>query len=174
MSDSVHEQFAELFAQYQNRVYGYVRTLLPNRSDAEEAFQQTVLVLWRKWDQFDPDRDFVAWACGIAHLEVRNFLRKRDRRHEYLSDEVLESLAQTRYEAHGWLELRRSALAACVEKLPVRDRELLDHAYEESAQIRDAAPKLGLTVNALYKSLRRVRRMLVECVDQTLATEGRP
>lgn len=171
MSELLHDQFVEYFARNQSRVYGYVHTLLPNHSDAEEVFQQTVLVLWRKWNEFDADRDFVAWACGIAHLEVRNFLRKSSRRNEYLSDAVLESLADSRWEAQGWLEARRSALAGCVEKLTPRDRAILDASYVEVKQLRDAAPRLGVSANALYKTLRKIRRALIECVDRTLKME---
>ena len=85
-----HEQFAERFVRSQDRIYAYVVTLLPNRTDAEEVFQQTSLVLWKKWQQFDPSRDFVAWACGIAHHEVQNFLRKhRDKGRVALSEDML-------------------------------------------------------------------------------------
>ena len=48
--------------------------LLPNEQDAQDVFQRTSLVLWQKFDQFDSDRDFLPWACGVAHYEVRNFL----------------------------------------------------------------------------------------------------
>jgi RNA polymerase sigma-70 factor, ECF subfamily len=71
-----HDQFVERFVRSQDRIYAYVATLLPNRADAEEVFRQTSLILWKRWQQFDPDRDFVRWACGIAHHEVQNFLRK--------------------------------------------------------------------------------------------------
>ena len=53
--DSVrHDRFARAFLQCQERVYGYIVTMLPNRHDAEDVFQQTSLILWQKWDQFDP------------------------------------------------------------------------------------------------------------------------
>ena len=54
------------FLQHQDRVYGYIVLMLPNRHDAEDVFQQTSLILWQKWDQFDPEQDFLSWACGIA------------------------------------------------------------------------------------------------------------
>ena len=54
-----HDQFVERFVRSQDRIYAYVVTLLPNRADAEEVFQQTSLALWKKWRQFDPGRDFV-------------------------------------------------------------------------------------------------------------------
>src|SRR5260370_21160240 len=109
-SSAGHGQLVERFVRSQDRIYASLATLLPNRADAEEVFQQTSLILWRKWQQFDPGRDFVRWACGIAHHEVSNFLRKRaDRGRVYLSEDVLAELAEVRLEAHDGLAGRRSA-----------------------------------------------------------------
>src|SRR5437763_3161330 len=92
-----HDLFVERFVRSQDRIYAYVATLLPNRADAEEVFQQTSLALWKKWRQYDATRDFVRWACGMAHYEVRNFLRKRaDKGRVYLSDDVLSEVAEVR------------------------------------------------------------------------------
>ena len=73
------EDFVQRFVGVQARLYGYIATLVPSRADADELFQQTSLVLWRKHEEFDPSRDFLRWACGIAHNLIRNF-RKQHRR----------------------------------------------------------------------------------------------
>jgi RNA polymerase sigma factor (sigma-70 family) len=113
-----HDQFVERFVRSQDRIYAYVTTLLPNRADAEEVFQQTSLILWKKWQQFAPSRDFVRWACGMAHHEVRNFLRKHaDKGRVYLSEDVLGEVAQVRLESHDMLEARRHALRHCLDQL---------------------------------------------------------
>src|SRR4051794_9938980 len=59
------DQFVEQFIRSQGRVYAYIVTLLPNRDDTEEVFQQTSLALWKKWQEFDPTRDFVRWASSF-------------------------------------------------------------------------------------------------------------
>src|SRR5437763_10149240 len=108
-------EFVERLVRGQDRVYAYIVTLLPNRDDAEEVFQQTSLALWKKWEQYDPDRDFVRWACGMAHFEVSNFLRKHaDKGRVDLSDDVLSEVARTRLELHDVLEARRQALRLCL------------------------------------------------------------
>ena len=58
------DQFMELFVTAQSQVYGYIATLLPNRADADDLFQQTSLVLWRKREQYDPSRAFLSWALA--------------------------------------------------------------------------------------------------------------
>jgi RNA polymerase sigma-70 factor (ECF subfamily) len=172
-SSAQHDQFVERFVRCQDRIYGYVALQLPNRADAEEVFQQTSLVLWKKWRQFDPGRDFVAWACGIAHHEVRNFLRKhRDKGRVYLGEDVLAEVAQVRLELQDVLEARRRALRHCLDRLGQGQRELLERCYAGQDSIKAIAEELGQRPNALYMSLKRWRRALYECVHRTLAAEG--
>jgi RNA polymerase sigma-70 factor (ECF subfamily) len=168
-----HEQFVERFIRSQERIYAYVATLLPNRTDAEEVFQQTCLILWKKWREFDPARDFVRWACGIAYLEVRNALRKqRSAGRVGLSEELLADLAQTRLESHDLLEGRRLALAECLERLDPSKRALLERCYAGKDDIKHIAAEVGKTANGLYLILKRLRRALFECINRLLETQG--
>jgi RNA polymerase sigma-70 factor, ECF subfamily len=168
-----HDQFVERFVRSQDRIYAYVVTLLPNRADAEEVFQQTSLVLWKKWQQFDPDRDFVRWACGVAHLEVANFLRKhRDRGRVYPHEDVLAEIGQTRLESNDLLEARRRALEHCLDRLKKGSRELLERCYAGKDTIKTIAEELGQRPNAVYMTLKRLRRVLFDCINRTLAEEG--
>jgi RNA polymerase sigma-70 factor (ECF subfamily) len=168
-----HDQFVELFVRSQARIFAYVATLLPNRDDAEEVFQQTSLVLWKKWREFDPSRDFVRWACGMAHLEVRNFLRKHAHSGRLsLSDDVLAEVARARLEMHDVLESRRQALRRCLERLEQGKREVLERCYAGQDSIKTIAAELGQPPNVLYMTLKRLRRALFDCVNRALAAEG--
>jgi RNA polymerase sigma-70 factor (ECF subfamily) len=168
-----HDQFVERFVRSQDRIYAYVAMLLPNRTDAEEVFRQTSLVLWKKWQQFDPQRDFVSWACGIAHHEVRNFLRKhKDRGRVFLSEDLLEEMTRVRLDAHDVLEARRQALLHCLEQMEPASRALLERCYAGQDSIKTIAEDRGQRPNAVYMVLKRLRRALFECINRTLAAEG--
>ncbi len=65
------EQFVELYSAAHRSVYACVMTLVRDPSDADEVLQETSLVLWRKFNDFRPDGDFVSWACGIAYNQAR-------------------------------------------------------------------------------------------------------
>ncbi len=169
-----HEQFARAFVQHQDRVYGYIVTMLPNRHDAEDVFQQTSLILWQKWDQFDQAEEFLRWACGVAHNEVRNFLRRRRRDRVVLSEKLLDNLAEVRLEVQPLLEERRGLLAGCMKKLDFIARELLDRCYAGRESIKQVARQFRTTPNALYLRLRRIRRELMECIEQGTKGEDPP
>ncbi len=163
-----HAEFGELFVRNQNRIYRYICSVIPNRADAEELFQQTNLTLWKTWDRFDPSRKFLPWACGIAHNHIRNFVRKKQRHQVVLSHEIMEQLIQTRWEHDELLEQRKQALAGCLEKLTPRQRQLLDACYASEDTIKAAAESSGQTPNAIYKRLRRIRAALYDCISRTL------
>jgi RNA polymerase sigma-70 factor (ECF subfamily) len=45
MDADQHQQFAQRMVRNQQRVFAYIVSLVPNRADAEELFQQTCLTL---------------------------------------------------------------------------------------------------------------------------------
>src|SRR5207244_5985759 len=118
---------------------------------------------------FDAGRSFLACACGIARLEVANFLRSRGRQRLYFSDDLNLLLIETQADIPDEeLECRRDALAGCVEKLRQRDRELLEECYAAGAGVHDAAGRRGRSSQSVYNSLRRIRRALYACITRAL------
>lgn len=163
------EEFVRLLSQHQPLIRGFILTLLPNRTEADDLFQQTSILLWRKFEHFHEGSNFGAWACQIAKLEVRNFLRVRSRDRHYFSDEMLASLADIRLALDSELELRRDALRQCVDKLRPSDKEIIHKCYGPHATTaKDAAAHLGRPTNTLYKALIRIRRSLFECIERAL------
>ena len=146
MNQDLHALFAERFVRNENRVYRFIFSLVPRRSEAEELYQETSLTLWKTWERYQPDVDFVAWACGIAHNLVRNHLRKRKNQPRLLVDEqVLDQLAERRLQEDSALEER------------------------SMKQIAEGASQ---SPNAVYKHLRRIRALLYECAERKPAPGG--
>jgi RNA polymerase sigma-70 factor (ECF subfamily) len=170
-----HAEFAEQLRHSQTRLYGYIHSLVRDLNDADDLFQQTSLILWKKFDDYDPRLSFFSWACGIARFEVANFVRARGRQRLYFSDDLTLLLIEAQAEMNDdELVERRDALAQCVEKLRQRDRELLAECYGETSGVPDASERRGRSPQSVYNSLRRIRRALFECVSRTLSQASRP
>ncbi len=165
-------EFAARLQQHQTQLFSYIYSLVRDLDDADDLFQQTSLVLWDKFDLFDPTKSFIAWACGVARFEALNFLRSRSRQRIHFSDELALMLIEAHEElAEEPLEDRRSALEACMKKLRGRDQELLTACYGRAARIPEVAEGWGRSPQSIHNSLRRIRRTLYECVSRTLAQE---
>jgi RNA polymerase sigma-70 factor (ECF subfamily) len=154
---------------------GYLHSLVRDLDDAEDLFQQTTVILWKKFDEYDATRSFLSWACGIGRLEAMNFLRARGRQKLYFSDELNLLLVEAQ-EAfpEDEQEERRAALSGCVEKLREGDRQLLQEVYAGGASPTQVAERLGRIPQSVQNSLRRIRRVLFECIERTLAQQGHP
>jgi len=165
------DRFAEHLVRYQDRVYRFITMLVPRREDAEDLFQQTCLILWRKRDRFDAAQEFVPWACGIARNEVRNFLRKSRHPSVQMRERILAEIAETALAQRRSIDARLAALSDCLKKLPGHQRELLERCYKKSETIDSIAGSLALTPNALYLKLRRIRQIVFRCITHALALE---
>jgi RNA polymerase sigma-70 factor (ECF subfamily) len=167
--------FLRLFLQNERRLYAYILTILPNRADADDALQEASLAMWDRFDAASPPGDFLAWARRIAYYKVLDFYKKSNRARIRLSKVFLERVAETASEQAEVLRLddRREALGGCIEKLGRRDRELLASRFADGATTRSASEQLGRSVDAVYKALAKLRQSLFDCVQRTLAREGR-
>jgi RNA polymerase sigma-70 factor, ECF subfamily len=168
------EQFTELFVRQQRHLFGYVMTLLPDFRGAEEAYQETCLRIWAKWDDFDPDRDFLAWACGYARNVVRELRQQKHRGGVTLDEQAMESIAAVRFRSAMAAEAAQTQLADCLQELSPPQRELVARYYSGELPIEAIAADLHATPAALYMRLSRIRRQLLECLQQAVNAEGKP
>src|SRR5947207_738435 len=153
-----------LMTQHQRRIFAYIYTLVPDRYDAEDLLQETSLVICEKFDAFKEGTDFVAWACQIAYWRVRYARQKFARSKVVFQQELVDALAQTAAVMPEELDQRHEALAQCLQKLPTRDRELVLTRYEPGSGVPEAAKRSGRSLEAAYKALGRIRKLLFDCV----------
>lgn len=178
MSDSADPSLASqkqlmlLMTQHQWRIFSYIYTLVPSRSDADDILQETSLVICEKFSQFKPGTDFAAWACQIAYWEVRRARQKYARAKVVFDQEVVDAVAQTAAAMIDEVSERHEALGRCLKKLHPRDRELVLTRYEPGCGVEQAAQRSGRSLQAAYKALGRIRKMLLDCVSNQLAAEG--
>ena len=151
---------------------GYVLSLVPNWPDAEDILQQSCVVMWRKFDQFEIGTDFLSWGCQIARFHAFNHVRKQGRDRHVFSVELVETLAREGVSDAGQLEAERVALRSCLAKLDPAGRNLLGACYDAGATIKQVAQRLGRTPNSVYKGLNRIRESLLRCIRKTLAREA--
>jgi RNA polymerase sigma-70 factor (ECF subfamily) len=160
-----------LFARHERDLYRYVLTLLPSPADAEDVVQETAAALWQNVESFDPERPFLPWACRFAYHQVLNFRRRQKTHRRMFSDAAVEALAAEWPADADGADTRREALEGCLGKLLPADRDLIRLRYASEQDIAVLAHRTGQTANALYKSLQRIRKSLMDCVTRTLAKE---
>lgn len=164
--------FIEQLVPLQSRLYRYIASLVPSRADAEDLFQRTWLTAWQERQRFEEGRNFFAWVCGVARNHVRHHYRSLARARVVLDAELVDELAQSALDEQDYLEDRQAALTHCLDKLPAKQRDLLQQYYGQEQTVQVFADGLGKTTESVYKMLQRIRAALHDCVHATLAQEG--
>ena len=82
--------------------------------------------------------------------------------------DVVERLGQQQMEEDVVLRERARALNQCLEMLPDRQRDLVRQFYHSDQTIQSFSQTQGLSAEAVYKMMQRVRMALFECINQTL------
>ena len=165
-------EFLRLLQAHQNQIFSFIFCQVHQAADAEDIFQQTAIVLWEKFSQFEPGSNFLAWAKAIASNKALAFLRDRRRSKARVTETLIEQLAERPLWSTEMTEQKLAALSLCRQKLNSNDQHLLRECYGAvTSKIQAAAAKLGRTAESVYVSLSRIRRTLADCIERTLAQE---
>src|SRR5688572_22744732 len=166
------QRFLSLFLRSEREIFRYVAVLIPNVADAEDIVQQTALVLWEKFEAYDPSQPFTPWACRFALNKTRQWLERRQRWQALLEAGLAEELAQRREELRPELDSRLRHLEGCLGKLPAEQLSLIEGYYYRRDDIDTLAARSNRTVAATYKMLQRVRLALQTCIEKSANPEA--
>jgi len=170
--DDKRRAVMKLALEHRAQLWGFLVGLTKNPSRAEDLFQNTYLILCEKWEQYRPETNFLAWARQIARYEFLASVDPERRPFVTAEMEVLESALRAAESQGGAPSTRCEALRRCLDQMPqARGRRVLELRYGEGLAGEKIAAQLGLSVNALYTMLSRVRRILQECIERRLRAE---
>jgi RNA polymerase sigma-70 factor (ECF subfamily) len=146
----------------------FLRSLLHRTDAVDDLFQETMLIAWRRLDDFDQSRPFGPWLRGIASNLVLERRRKFATRHTLTCEpDVLEALEHHFSTAHTLrgdsFRERADRLLACLERLPDKFRQTVELAYTKGLLLKQIAESLGEGEEAVKKRLQRARRALADC-----------
>lgn len=164
-----YDQFLRLFTRDQQKLLAYILTLVHDREDAQEVFQETSLVLWKAFPTFRPGSEFLPWALGIAKHQMLRLYRARKKDRHIFSEDVMAMLADDVAAMAQEIAPRQQALAECIKRLTNRQRLLIEWFYGQELVAEQIAERWSLSIHAVYKSLKVMRRSLLECIERKLA-----
>ena len=87
---STGSDFADLFQTYYSRVYNYLRYRVNSPDDVEDLISRVFEKAFTHRAQYDPTKGaFSTWLFRIAHNELANFYRSRERQAKWVADAEL-------------------------------------------------------------------------------------
>lgn len=161
-----------LWTSAQPAVANYVHALVRDHGAAQDVLQETALVLFRRFAEYDGGRPFIAWALGIARFQVMGLRRDEARSLIAFDDEVLAQFTETWAELAPAVSERGVTLQQCIERLAARARQLVQLRYFEDLNAEEIAQRLGTNGPSVRVTLQRIREQLRACVERRLPLGG--
>ncbi len=160
----------KLFLQYQPAIRGYILSMIPDFSMAEDVMQETFIVVTKKAASFELGTSFPAWVKTIARFKSLEAIRANRHRGEFLSEEVLNALGTERGEFVENTDERLVHLSACIEQLAPQAKRSILFRYRNDHLPPEIAGLMGCTVQSVNVTLSRARAFLRDCVTRRVSS----
>jgi len=143
----------ELYDQYGAIVYSIVWRISRDTATAEDLTQEVFLRIWNKVPGFDTDRGKLSsWVMSIARNAGIDYLRSRVGQQSVrnISLDIAQPLrALSNPEAECQAAVENDRVWKAVDRLPPRQRQLLDLAYREGLSQSEVAARMGVPLGTV-------------------------
>ena len=153
---SISQQAAQILDTYGDTILRYAYSYLHNRSDTEEALQDTLIQFLKTRPVFESDEHEKAWLLRVAGNLCKNRLKYNSLRQ---TDELREELIAEQRED-------LSFIWDAVQALPVQYREVIHLFYREGYSTREISQILGRKEATIRSDLSRGRGKLKELLKE--------
>ncbi|MCA9300519.1 MAG: sigma-70 family RNA polymerase sigma factor [Phycisphaerales bacterium] len=165
-----HDIFEILVRENADMLTAYLRSALDQASDVDDLFQETMVVAWRRLDDYDRSRPFGPWLRGIARHLVLAHARKSARGPSWQSLDVLEAIDR-KFETISNLtgetfRGRIDALLDCVLGLSERLRLVIELSYGRGMTSQEVALAINEREDTVRKRAQRARDRLHACLER--------
>lgn len=155
--------FEELLQRYQGKVYRLCCALLGNRTQAEDAAQESLIRVWKALERYDGRAALSSWIYAIARNRCLTAL---ERRRTLDAWQEPGEAAETAPAAAEPSDEHAQQLRELVELLPERLRRVLLLYYYEERSVGEVALMLGWPQGTVKTALFRARAALAEMLNR--------
>lgn len=163
------DRFRLLVREYSLLVRGFLATRLYHHEDVEDLAQDVFVIVFEKLGSYQPGNNFRSWLIGIARFELKNYLRKNQRRANAMERfrlEMVEAIEPELDAEHKSLHREKvERLLDCISRLPDRARRIV-RAGLDGSRAEDLSEALGMGANAIYQARFRAHASLHKCMRQ--------
>ena len=162
--DAANDIYLEI-TRHRSAIMATVVAMVRDFNDAEDVFQNAVLEIMRHGDRFDPTREFLPWARGIARNIARRHFASKKTGPQLVAMDDIEFLADVvdEDETDVWEEERRR-LRGCLARLKDDNRTLLMLRYGNNLKGPALAKASGRNEKSLRTTLFRLKNFLQKCL----------
>jgi RNA polymerase sigma-70 factor (ECF subfamily) len=163
------KEFTRVVAENHASLRYYIQGLGVAAAWVDDMAQDTFLVAYRKWEEFDCVENPGACLRAIARNLVLNETAKLNRRQRLLDENLTTLLLEADHEGPPAGELsdlseRREALYQCMKGLSERARGVVERHYFNDRKSEDIGREFSMKPAAVRKMLFHARQALAGCL----------
>lgn len=151
-----------------DRTMVYIRSIVRSSAEAEDVFQEAMLVAFRRLGDFDRSRPFGPWVRGIA-AKVALARARKAAASPAIDPAIIDGISREMEQWDSFDRLRFEGvlerLAECMQRLSADQQECLHLAYRLDAPLRTIAEQLSVAEETIKKRLQRARANLADCLQ---------
>ncbi len=170
--------FEILMRENAGMLLAYLRSGVRDANVADDLFQETMIVAWRRLEDFDRSRPFGPWLRGIAGKIMLAHFRTDAKQALSLDAESLEWLdsrfAAVQKQPGDTFQEKLSALRDCVDSLPENYRQPVQMRYQQELPLGEIVQSLSIAMETLKKRLTRAKSQLADCLERKLELGEQP
>lgn len=156
------DAFAELVGRYKNLLGKVIYNLTNNREEVNDLLQEIFIKIYKSLRQYNPERQFPAWAVRIASNHCLDQLRKQKPPQISLEDSPeFQDNAGSPEDEYLKGETRRK-LRQALNGLPEQYRVPIVLYHQNGLSYQEMVNLLGLPLTVIKNRLYRARLMLRE------------
>ena len=163
------EYFLRMMASVQGRIYAYILSRWPNKSDADDIMQETISILWKKFDTYEPGTEFQAWAFTVVKYVLAGFRRKHQSNPIQFSQEALAVLESDSSQYISNYNSQIDLLRECIRKLPSKELKIIKLKYEGGLSSQKIAISFGMSIRTFYRVISKIHNTLIRCMSLSMA-----
>lgn len=169
------KQWFEILVREHSRMLMMFIRASAHPSIAEDVWQETMLIAWKRIEDFDRTRPFGPWLRGIAAKVLLSKGRQESRWlviDDPMSLEYLNLRCQQFQDLPGdtWND-KIEHLRDCLNRLPQSDRECILLRYQDGLLPQDLTHRLSMSLEAVKKKLYRAKQRILMCMQSKFGWE---
>ena len=172
-SDDKRDRVLKAALDCRTELIAYARSLLGNYAAADDVLQEAMIVVVKKFDQFQEGTSILAWCRSIVRIEVlrakQRYQRERTLAQRLLDDAVDAAFDEFQKERQrDDVESWREALRQCLSKVSDRAHDVLNARFDDELSYQQIGERLEMTIEAVRKALFRTKKQVRTCVETTM------
>ncbi len=169
---SATDVFEILMREHAEMLLAFLRSSVRDPHAVDDLFQETMVIAWRRIDDFDRNRSFSKWIRGIAGKLVMAHFRKAGRNPLHCDAVTLEWL-ESRFERverlkGDTLDVKLELLKDCIATLSDDNRKTIEARYLQLNSLEQIVTRLSIPLQTVKKRLYRAKIQLEACLNKKL------